>query len=209
MPIPPFLDALRRRVGTTLLLLPGVAGVVPDERGRVLCMRRSDTGRWGLPSGIVEPGEDPAATIAREIHEETGIVARPTRILAVSGGLRVTYPNGDECEFVSTVYACERVGGVLEALDGEALELGWFDPAALPRPFHLPHLPAPLSDLLRGSGARFSWDEAWLPGVVASDAAGGATVEGAGTQAGSGPAIAEPDADGAAERSPGGGSGRR
>ncbi len=163
MPIPPFLARLRRRLGPSLLLLPGVAGAVPDSHGRVLCMRRSDTGEWGLPSGIVEPGEDPAATVAREIFEETGIIARPRRILAVTGGLRVRYPNGDECEFVSTLYACERVGGTLEARDGEALELGWFAADALPEPWHLPRLPAPLPVLLAGGGPAFAWDEAWLP----------------------------------------------
>lgn len=36
---------------------PGVAGIVMDEQGRVLLMKRSDNGCWGIPSGHVERGE--------------------------------------------------------------------------------------------------------------------------------------------------------
>jgi 8-oxo-dGTP diphosphatase len=34
---------------------------------------RMDPGRWGLPGGHVEPGEDPAVAARRELHEETGL----------------------------------------------------------------------------------------------------------------------------------------
>ena len=33
---------------------------------------KRDEGVWTVPKGIVEAGEDPAATAAREFHEETG-----------------------------------------------------------------------------------------------------------------------------------------
>lgn len=161
MPIPPFLRDLRRRVGTELVLLPGVAAVVPDRAGRVLCLRRSDDGRWALPSGIVEPGEEPSYAVARETYEEAGVVVRPEAILAVSGALRVTYPNGDRCEFVTTLYRCAWVSGEPRPLDGEASEVGFFAPEALPHDMLLPNLPAPLPELLAGSGGRFPWDDAW------------------------------------------------
>jgi 8-oxo-dGTP pyrophosphatase MutT (NUDIX family) len=64
---------LRAQVGTRLLLLPGVAAVIRDQRGRVLFLRRADNGAWGLPAGAVDPGETPAEAVAREAHEETGL----------------------------------------------------------------------------------------------------------------------------------------
>lgn len=54
-------------------------GVVVDERGAWLMIRRN--GRWDLPKGHVEPGEEPTACAEREIEEETGVAARVVRPL--------------------------------------------------------------------------------------------------------------------------------
>lgn len=51
-------------------------GLVVDEQDRVLMLwrHRFVTGEWGweLPGGIVDAGEDPVTTAAREVLEETG-----------------------------------------------------------------------------------------------------------------------------------------
>lgn len=48
-----------------------------DEQGRVLLLRygagRPDAGRWWLPGGMLDHGEDPWAAARREMREETGI----------------------------------------------------------------------------------------------------------------------------------------
>ena len=130
MPISDYLREVRRVVGTRLLLLPGVARIVRDEDGRVLFIRRADDGRWGLPAGGIEPGESPAHAIAREVHEETGLIVRPARVAGVFGGpgFRHRYGNGDEVEWTVVVFECEVIGGGLAPLDGEALELRYFAP---------------------------------------------------------------------------------
>jgi ADP-ribose pyrophosphatase YjhB (NUDIX family) len=134
MPISDYLRELRALVGPRLLLLPGVAAVVRDASGRVLFMRRADDGRWGLPAGAVDPGESPADAIVREVREETGLVVRPTRVAGVFGGRRFRhrYPNGDEAEYVVTVFDCAVAGGALASRDGEALELRYFPPEHAP-----------------------------------------------------------------------------
>jgi len=57
--------------------------VVLDEADRVLMLwrHRFITQEWGweLPGGIVDPGEDSAATAAREVEEETGWRPNPLR----------------------------------------------------------------------------------------------------------------------------------
>jgi 8-oxo-dGTP pyrophosphatase MutT (NUDIX family) len=135
MPISDYLREVRRVVGTRLLLLPGVAGIVRDDDGRVLFIRRADDGHWGLPAGGIEPGESPARAIAREVHEETGLVVRPARVAGVFGGpgFRHRYANDDEVEWTVVVFECEVVGGVLAPLDGEAVELRYFAPNDAPR----------------------------------------------------------------------------
>ena len=76
MPTPEYILELRRHIGHDLLYLPGVSAVV--VRGRepaqeLLLVRRSDNGRWSLPAGIVEPGEQPAGCMVREVLEETRV----------------------------------------------------------------------------------------------------------------------------------------
>ena len=50
----------------------GVGGVVHDAAGRLLVVRRGrppHAGLWSIPGGRVEPGEDDATAVARELAE--------------------------------------------------------------------------------------------------------------------------------------------
>ena len=69
MPTPEYILSLREKIGHDLLWLPGATAVVLHE-GRILLGRRSDNGNWAPITGIVDPGEEPAATAVRECLEE-------------------------------------------------------------------------------------------------------------------------------------------
>ena len=129
MPVPPFILQLRRGVGHDRLFLTGVTAVVlRDEDGAppsVLYGRRSDNGRWALPSGIVEPGEQPATTLVREVAEELRVEVRPERLALVSTDPDIAYPNGDVCQFVSLTFRCRYVSGEAALGDDETLEVEW------------------------------------------------------------------------------------
>ncbi|MFM7423980.1 MAG: NUDIX hydrolase [Elainella sp.] len=45
--------------------------VLPD--GRIVLVQRRDNGRWSLPGGIVDWGEDISSSARRELAEETGL----------------------------------------------------------------------------------------------------------------------------------------
>lgn len=65
----------------------GVGGVVFDELGRVLLIRRRSppqAGLWHIPGGRLEAGETLAECCRREVQEETGIRVIPGPILAVA-----------------------------------------------------------------------------------------------------------------------------
>lgn len=131
MPISEYVAGLRKLVGTDLLMLPGVTGVVFNEAGEVLLGRRSDTGTWSLIAGAVDPGEQPADAVVREIEEETGVIAVVERLAGVALH-PVTYPHGDQCQYLNIWFRCRAVGGEARVNDDESLEVGWFAPDALP-----------------------------------------------------------------------------
>lgn len=53
-------------------LVPIVAGVIRDQRGRILLVRKAGTDAYIQPGGKPKPGEDPLDTLDREIFEELG-----------------------------------------------------------------------------------------------------------------------------------------
>jgi 8-oxo-dGTP pyrophosphatase MutT (NUDIX family) len=123
--------------GQGRLLLPGVSAVVlrtdlEPSRVHILLTRRSDTGRWSLPAGIVEPFEQPAAAILRELHEETRITAEVERLALLQTDPDVVYPNGDRCQFVATCFRCRYVSGEAQVGDEESTEVAWFPADELP-----------------------------------------------------------------------------
>lgn len=54
----------------------GTAGIVRDDRGRILLCRHSYRKGWSLPGGMMGWSEHPQQTIVREIREETGLDAK-------------------------------------------------------------------------------------------------------------------------------------
>ena len=113
MAISPYVRDLRAVVGGARLLLASVSGVVRDSRGGVLLVRQRDTGRWTTPGGVIELNEVPADAVVREVWEETGVEVRPVRVLGVYGGpgFVVTYPNGDQSQYISVIFECEVISG--------------------------------------------------------------------------------------------------
>ena len=57
---------------------PCAFAAVRDVTGRVLLVRRCDTGNWELPGGHVDPGESAAEAAVRETAEESGITVQVT-----------------------------------------------------------------------------------------------------------------------------------
>ena len=130
-----YMRSLREAVGPRLLLVPGVAAVIRDDRGRLLLQLRAEDGRWSLPAGAIDPGESPADAVVREVYEETGLEVEPVRLLGVFGGergFRHRYPGGEEAEFTVVVFECEARGGRLRGVDGETAELRYFAVDDLP-----------------------------------------------------------------------------
>jgi 8-oxo-dGTP pyrophosphatase MutT (NUDIX family) len=142
MPTPSFIRDLRRKIGTTLLLLPTVAILTYDARGRMLLVRQAASEQWAAPGGIVEPLQTPSDAAVRETWEETGVLVELVRLLGVFGGdhCATTYPNGDQIAWVATLFEARPLEGSPRPDGEEVAEARYFDPvelAALPMRPHM------------------------------------------------------------------------
>lgn len=110
----------------------GAAVVVRDATGRVLLTQRAATqygaGRWCLPCGFVEWGEDVRAAAAREAREEAGIDVAIGDVLQVA--LNTHEP---ERPTIGIWFAAARIDPSAEPVAGDdAVAVGWFELAAPP-----------------------------------------------------------------------------
>jgi ADP-ribose pyrophosphatase YjhB (NUDIX family) len=82
-----------------------VAGVVIDEDGRALVIRRRDNARWEPPGGILERDETITEGLLREVREETGLIVEPVALTGV-------YKNMSR-GILALVFRCRAVSGAL------------------------------------------------------------------------------------------------
>jgi ADP-ribose pyrophosphatase YjhB (NUDIX family) len=116
-------------------------------RGReILLMRRSDNGFWSLPGGFVEIGESVAEAARREVLEETGWTVELGRLVGVYSDPKtqvVDYGRkkgagaggGDRrIHVVNLCFEARAIAPGEATTPDESLEIGFFDPRALPEP---------------------------------------------------------------------------
>jgi ADP-ribose pyrophosphatase YjhB (NUDIX family) len=105
------------------------AGVLVIRDGKVLLVRRAlepQQGRWTLPAGFVDAGEDPRLAAARECNEETGLDVETTGVLDVFSGRE--HPQGAD---IVLVFTARAIGGTLRPGD-DADAVDFFGPGELP-----------------------------------------------------------------------------
>jgi 8-oxo-dGTP pyrophosphatase MutT (NUDIX family) len=111
-----------------------------DRSERVLLVQEARDRRWTLPGGWADALDTPAQAAAREFMEEAGIGVRITRLVALHDGTRAnahrTDATGSPWHVYKLLFLAERLPSSTEepvaGLDGETLDVGFFDLDALP-----------------------------------------------------------------------------
>jgi len=97
---------------------PGAAAIVAlDRSGEVVLVRqfRHAAGGflWEVPAGVLRQGEDPVACAARELEEETGLVAGDFVPLGM------IFPSPGFCDERIYVFLARRLSSGRQQLDGD------------------------------------------------------------------------------------------
>ena len=108
--------------------VPGAQAVI-ERDGRVLLGRRRNdpgVGRWDLPGGFLNEGEEAVAALHREVREETGLEVEIVEFLGT----------WNEAYWTRTVLCLTwvaHVSGGDERAGDDLVELRWFRPDERPR----------------------------------------------------------------------------
>lgn len=118
----------------------GAVGAVFNNAGQVLLAEHvfRPNYNWGLPGGWIEPGEDPADAVRREIEEELGLTVEVRRLLLCES--QGDEPKGSTPCNLGLVYYCRLVDDArpLDNLEAahhayEILSTEWVDPEKVGR----------------------------------------------------------------------------
>ncbi len=101
-----------------------VAGIVVNDAGQVLVIRRRDNGHWEPPGGVLELDESFEEGVRREIEEETGI---PVDV----GHLTGVYKNMQR-GVVALVFRCRPLADQGARTSDETAQVLWAEPDAIP-----------------------------------------------------------------------------
>lgn len=105
---------------------------VRDGRGRVLLVRRADSGNWTLPGGMQDLGESITQTAVREVREETGLEVEITGLIGIytDPGHVMAYDDGQVRQEFVVLFSGKVISGT-EAISEESTGLLWAEPADL------------------------------------------------------------------------------
>jgi mutator protein MutT len=147
---------------TPIKPVPAVNGILFNEHREVLLTRRSphirEPGKWCLPGGHLDGGEDWTTAIRREMREEVGITVLSERLVGIYSdpALTVTVEvleGGHHGQFVVASFLIIQFEGQIQPND-EVDKWGWFTMDTLPSPILKSH-PIRIQDALSFTGESY------------------------------------------------------
>ncbi|WFP74558.1 NUDIX domain-containing protein [Mesorhizobium sp. WSM4906] len=101
------------------------AAVIRDDNGKLLLVRKRGTNTFMQAGGKIEPGEAPAAALARELREELGIVVDPAAASHL-GSFSAPAANEPDARVEAELFELAIAGEPIPAAEIE--EMIWLSP---------------------------------------------------------------------------------
>ncbi len=101
--------------------------LLPD--GQIVLIKRRDNGKWALPGGMVNWGEDIETTVLRELEEETGLNLAKVRRLV---GIYSSPERDGRVHSICVVVEVDATGTMHIQDPREVLDIQAFPPEAIP-----------------------------------------------------------------------------
>ncbi len=113
-------------------IVPSVTAIVPNDRGELLMVHKTDNDLWAIPGGGMDLGEYMAETVVREVKEETGIDVEVTGVVGIYTNPNhvMAYDDGEVRQQCSICFTTRIIGGELRT-SSETKEVRFVDPATL------------------------------------------------------------------------------
>ncbi|MCG7585330.1 NUDIX hydrolase [Photobacterium sp. OFAV2-7] len=113
----------------------GVGVIIVNDQGDVLIGKRKNSHApyYSIPGGHMDIGETFTQCAAREIEEETGLLIKNPKVIAVTNNLQTYHESGKH--YISVTVLATEFSGQLELREPDKCEgWQWVDPAHLPLP---------------------------------------------------------------------------
>jgi ADP-ribose pyrophosphatase YjhB (NUDIX family) len=142
--------------------IPAVNAIILNQSGLLLLTRRSasvrEPGKWCLPGGHLEGGEDWISALGREVREEVGLHVRAQKLVGLYSDPNVTIAadllsDGCRAQYVVASFLVIDYGGEVIP-NHEVDDWGWFSFDQLPDPLLKSH-PIRIADALNFCGEVF------------------------------------------------------
>ncbi|MCR8656655.1 NUDIX domain-containing protein [Paenibacillus endoradicis] len=107
--------------------------IIYNSHGELLLVKHNDN-FWGLPGGLLEPGESIENAIRREVMEELEISVEKLIEFKTFSDSRfyITSETGQKTHYVAVTYITNHFTGIIRPDEFEVLEYRYFKPKELP-----------------------------------------------------------------------------
>lgn len=128
-----YIKKIRSLVKDEFIMVNATAIIIVNDKNEVLLQKRSDSGLWGLPGGLLELNENIALGAIREVKEETNLDIRIKRFIGVFVNPFMRWREHDLAQVFSFAFLGEVVSGELKVNDFESTDLQYFNHENLPQ----------------------------------------------------------------------------